>query len=28
MAACQREGIPGLRVAVDMSWALRPVTGV
>jgi anti-anti-sigma regulatory factor len=28
MAACQREGFPGLRVAVDMSWALRPVTGV
>ena len=28
MADCQREGFPGLRVAVDMSWALRPVTGV
>ncbi|HTQ89644.1 MAG TPA: MEDS domain-containing protein [Streptosporangiaceae bacterium] len=28
MAACQRDGFPGLRVAVDMSWALRPVTGV
>jgi anti-anti-sigma regulatory factor len=28
MAACQQEGFPGLRVAVDMSWALRPVTGV
>jgi anti-anti-sigma regulatory factor len=28
IAACQREGFPGLRVAVDMSWALRPVTGV
>jgi anti-anti-sigma regulatory factor len=28
MAACRREGFPGLRVAVDMSWALRPVTGV
>lgn len=27
-AACQREGFPGLRIAVDMSWALRPVTGV
>jgi anti-anti-sigma regulatory factor len=27
-AACRREGFPGLRVAVDMSWALRPVTGV
>jgi anti-anti-sigma regulatory factor len=28
MAAGRREGFPGLRVAVDMSWALRPVTGV
>ncbi len=28
MAACRREGFPGLRVAVDMSWALRPVAGV
>jgi anti-anti-sigma regulatory factor len=28
MAACQHEGFPGLRVAVDMSWALRPVAGV
>jgi MEDS: MEthanogen/methylotroph, DcmR Sensory domain len=28
MEACRREGFPGLRVAVDMSWALRPVTGV
>jgi len=28
MAACQQEGFPGLRVAVDMSWALRPVTGI
>jgi anti-anti-sigma regulatory factor len=28
MAACRREGFAGLRVAVDMSWALRPVTGV
>ncbi len=28
MAACRDEGFPGLRVAVDMSWALRPVTGV
>jgi anti-anti-sigma regulatory factor len=27
-AACQREGFPGLRIAVDMSWALRPVAGV
>jgi anti-anti-sigma regulatory factor len=28
MAACHAEGFPGLRVAIDMSWALRPVTGV
>jgi anti-anti-sigma regulatory factor len=28
LAACRREGFPGLRVAVDMSWALRPVAGV
>ncbi len=28
MAACRQEGFPGLRVAVEMSWALRPVTGV
>ena len=28
MAACREEGFPGLRLAVDMSWALRPVTGV
>jgi anti-anti-sigma factor len=28
MAACRQEGFPGLRIAVDMSWALRPVTGV
>jgi anti-anti-sigma regulatory factor len=27
-AACRREGFPGLRIAVDMSWALRPVAGV
>jgi anti-anti-sigma regulatory factor len=27
-AACQQEGFPGLRIAVDMSWALRPVAGV
>ena len=26
--ACRREGFPGLRIAVDMSWALRPVAGV
>jgi anti-anti-sigma regulatory factor len=28
MAACRSEGFPGLRIAVDMSWALRPVTGI
>ncbi|MFY9927407.1 MAG: MEDS domain-containing protein [Streptosporangiaceae bacterium] len=28
MAACRDSGFPGLRVAVDMSWALRPVSGV
>jgi anti-anti-sigma regulatory factor len=28
MNACRGEGFPGLRVAVDMSWALRPVTGI
>jgi anti-anti-sigma regulatory factor len=28
MAACRTEGFPGLRVAVDMSWALHPVAGV
>lgn len=28
MTACRREAFPGLRVAVDMSWALRPVAGV
>jgi anti-anti-sigma regulatory factor len=28
MAACRGAGFRGLRVAVDMSWALRPVTGV
>jgi anti-anti-sigma regulatory factor len=28
MTACRGEGFPGLRVAVDMSWALRPVTGI
>jgi anti-anti-sigma regulatory factor len=28
MTASRREGFPGMRVAVDMSWALRPVTGV
>jgi hypothetical protein len=24
----RREGYPGLRVAVDMSWALRPIAGI
>jgi anti-anti-sigma regulatory factor len=28
MAACRRDGFPGLRVTVDMTWALRPVAGV
>jgi MEDS: MEthanogen/methylotroph, DcmR Sensory domain/STAS domain len=28
LAASRQEGFPGLRVAVDMTWALRPVTGV
>ncbi len=28
MTACRDEGFPGLRVAVDMSWALRPISGV
>lgn len=28
IAACRQDGFPGLRVAVDMSWALRPVAGV
>jgi anti-anti-sigma regulatory factor len=28
IAACRQAGFPGLRVAVDMSWALRPVAGV
>ncbi len=26
--SARQEGFPGLRVAVDMSWALRPVAGV
>lgn len=26
--ASQEDGFPGLRVAVDMGWALRPVTGI
>jgi anti-anti-sigma regulatory factor len=28
MAASQHDGFGGLRVAVDMNWALRPVSGV
>jgi anti-anti-sigma regulatory factor len=28
MTASREDGFPGLRVAVDMGWALRPVTGV
>jgi hypothetical protein len=28
MKAARQEGFPGLRVAVDMGWALRPVAGV
>jgi anti-anti-sigma regulatory factor len=28
MTACRGEGFSGMRVAVDMSWALRPVSGV
>jgi anti-anti-sigma regulatory factor len=28
MTACRDEGFPGLRVAMDMSWALQPVTGI
>jgi anti-anti-sigma regulatory factor len=28
LAASRDRGFPGLRVAVDMSWALRPVTGI
>jgi hypothetical protein len=28
LAGARRDGWPGLRVAVDMGWALRPVTGV
>ena len=28
MDASRGVGFPGLRVAVDMSWALRPVTGI
>jgi anti-anti-sigma regulatory factor len=28
LASSREQGFPGLRVAVDMSWALRPVTGI
>lgn len=28
VASTRRQGYPGLRVAVDMGWALRPVTGI
>jgi anti-anti-sigma regulatory factor len=28
LAASRERGFPGLRIAVDMSWALRPVTGI
>ena len=28
LASSRELGFPGLRIAVDMSWALRPVTGV
>ena len=28
LASCRDLGFPGLRIAVDMSWALRPVTGI
>jgi anti-anti-sigma regulatory factor len=28
LESCQRQGFPGLRVALDMSWALRPVAGI
>jgi len=28
LASCREQGFPGLRVALDMSWALRPVAGV
>jgi anti-anti-sigma regulatory factor len=28
MASAHDAGFPGLRVAVDMGWALRPVTGI
>jgi anti-anti-sigma regulatory factor len=28
LESCQEQGFPGLRVALDMGWALRPVTGI
>jgi anti-anti-sigma regulatory factor len=28
MTSSREQGFPGLRVAVDMSWALRPLTGI
>jgi DcmR-like sensory protein/STAS domain-containing protein len=28
LAASRREGYPGMRVAMDMGWALRPVAGI
>jgi anti-anti-sigma regulatory factor len=28
LASSWRQGFPGLRVALDMSWALRPVAGI
>jgi anti-anti-sigma regulatory factor len=28
LASCRDQGFSGLRIAVDMSWALRPVTGI
>jgi len=28
LASSKERGFPGLRIAVDMGWALRPVTGV
>jgi anti-anti-sigma regulatory factor len=28
LESCKRQGFPGLRVALDMSWALRPVAGI
>jgi anti-anti-sigma factor len=28
LAAARREGYPGMRVAMDMGWALRPMAGI